>query len=69
MNVVVQSTLFGFAILVFSVVVGWIVPSLYLIRESEVGLVEKKVLGGSLPAGRVVAADGEQGLQARTLAP
>ncbi len=69
MNGAVQSMLFGFSVLVFSVAVGWIVSSLYLIRESEVGLVEKKVLGGSLPAGRVVAANGEQGLQARTLAP
>lgn len=69
MNVVVQSTLFGFTLVIAAAAIGWIIASLYLIRESEVGLVEKKILGGSLPAGRVVAANGEQGLQAWTLAP
>lgn len=41
----------------------------YLIKENEVGLLEKKILGGTLPSGRVLAANGEQGLQARTLQP
>jgi regulator of protease activity HflC (stomatin/prohibitin superfamily) len=47
----------------------WIVASIYMVKENEVGLLEKKVLGGSLPPGRVIAANGEQGLQARTLTP
>lgn len=47
----------------------WLLSSLYIVKENEVGLVEKKILGGRLPAGRVIAASGEQGLQARTLAP
>jgi regulator of protease activity HflC (stomatin/prohibitin superfamily) len=50
-------------------VIAWIVSSVYIVKESEVGLLEKKVIGGRLPAGRVIAASGEQGLQARTLAP
>ena len=47
----------------------WLVASLYLIKEHEVGLVEKKVFGGRLAPGRVIAANGEQGLQASTLTP
>jgi regulator of protease activity HflC (stomatin/prohibitin superfamily) len=58
-------------ILIALAVVGfaWTVASLFLIKESQVGLIEKKIAGGTLAPGRVVAADGEQGLQARTLAP
>src|SRR5262249_29661329 len=41
----------------------------YIIKEVEVGLVEKKILGGTLRSGRVVASNGEQGLQARILPP
>ena len=59
-----------FLALVASVaVLVWFFASLYLVRESEVGLLEKKIAGGVLPPGRVVAANGEQGLQARTLTP
>lgn len=59
-----------FAIGVVAVVaLLWIVSSLYMIRESEIGLVEKKIVGGTLSQGRVIAANGEQGLQARTLMP
>ena len=39
------------------------------IAGDEVGLVEKKLLGGKLPAGRIIAADGENGIQADMLMP
>lgn len=59
-------------LLVFSVIAIVIllatINPFYLIRESEVGLVEKKIIGKSLTPGRVIAT-GEQGLQARVLPP
>ena len=57
-------------ILVFvGVVFLWVISSLYLIKESEIGLLEKKIAGGTIAPGGVIAANGEQGLQARTLMP
>jgi uncharacterized membrane protein YqiK len=44
--------------------VGWV-----LIREDQVGHVVKKFAAQSLPAGRIVALQGEAGYQARTLPP
>lgn len=40
-----------------------------VIGENEVGIVNKKFASKNLPAGRVVATDGEAGLQAETLSP
>lgn len=39
------------------------------IAGDQVGLVEKKLLGGKLPAGRIIAVDGENGIQADMLPP
>ena len=39
------------------------------IAGDEVGLVEKKLLGGKLPAGRILAVEGENGIQADMLMP
>lgn len=47
----------------------WLISSLHMIPEHQVGLVEKKILGKRLAPGRVVAVNGEQGMQAQTLAP
>lgn len=69
MNLALQSLLFALAVAAAASLTVWIFASLYLIRESQVGLVERKMFGASLPAGRVIAANGEQGLQAWTLAP
>jgi regulator of protease activity HflC (stomatin/prohibitin superfamily) len=57
------------ALLVVGLVILLLINPFYLIRENEVGLLEKRVLGGTLPSGRVIAINGEQGLQAYTLAP
>src|SRR5690349_14818328 len=57
------------ALVASAAILIWFASSLYMIRESEIGLLEKKIAGGSLPPGRVVAANGEQGLQARILSP
>ena len=39
------------------------------IAGDQVGIVEKKLLGGKLPAGRFIAVDGENGIQADMLMP
>ncbi|HDY65490.1 MAG TPA: hypothetical protein ENH84_04575 [Phycisphaerae bacterium] len=46
-----------------------IVTSIVKIDGDEVGIVEKKLFGGNLPEGKVLAVDGENGVQAQILAP
>jgi len=46
-----------------------IVSSIVKIDGDEVGIVEKKLGGGNLPEGRVLAVNGENGVQAQILAP
>ncbi len=48
--------------------IGWI-AGLIVIGEREVGIVTKKFARQSLPPGRLIALNGEAGLQADTLAP
>ncbi len=46
-----------------------ITSSIVKIDGDEVGIVEKKLFGGSLPEGKVLAVNGENGVQAQILAP
>jgi uncharacterized membrane protein YqiK len=55
-------------ILIFLPQIGW-VAGLIVIGEREVGIVTKKFSAKSLPAGRLIALNGEAGLQADTLPP
>jgi uncharacterized membrane protein YqiK len=55
-------------ILIFLPKIGW-VAGLIVIGEREVGIVTKKFSAKSLPAGRLIALEGEAGLQADTLSP
>lgn len=55
-------------ILIFLPKIGW-VAGLIVIGEREVGIVTKKFSGKSLAAGRLIALNGEAGLQADTLSP
>ncbi len=60
------------AVLVMVVLVGFtilIASSIVKIDGDEVGIVEKKLFGGSLPEGRVLAVTGENGVQSQILAP
>jgi len=59
-------------ILVAVVLIAFIVlvaTSIVKIDGDEVGIVEKKLFGGSLPEGKVLAVNGENGVQAQILAP
>ncbi|MEB3294913.1 MAG: SPFH domain-containing protein [Synechococcales bacterium] len=53
---------------VFLPKIGW-VAGLIVIGEREVGIVTKKFSAKTLPAGRLIALEGEAGLQADTLSP
>ncbi len=55
-------------LLALSLAVGPL-AGLVVIREREVGIVVRKFSRRGLPAGRLVALDGEAGYQADTLAP
>ncbi|MBW2119925.1 MAG: flotillin family protein, partial [Deltaproteobacteria bacterium] len=60
------------SILVVVVLIALIViiaSSIVKIEGDEVGIVEKKLFGGSLPEGKVLAINGENGVQAQILAP
>ncbi len=56
-----------------AIVVVALMCSIYVsvvnIPGNEVGIVEKKFGGGKLPDGRILAVNGENGIQAQTLAP
>jgi regulator of protease activity HflC (stomatin/prohibitin superfamily) len=56
-------------VVVLIVLVVLIASSIVKIDGDEVGIVEKKLFGGSLPEGRVLAVNGENGVQAQILAP
>lgn len=47
----------------------WQALGIVIIGDSEVGIVTKKVSSKSLPPGRVIATNGEAGVQAETLSP
>jgi uncharacterized membrane protein YqiK len=55
-------------VLLFAPHMGWI-GGLIAVGEREVGIVTKKFSSKSLPAGRLIALNGEAGLQADTLPP
>jgi hypothetical protein len=55
-------------ILFFLPQTGWI-AGLIVIGEREVGIITKKFSGKKLPSGRLIALNGEAGLQADTLPP
>ena len=46
-----------------------VLTSIVSVSGDEVGIVERKLLGGDLPEGRVLAVDGENGIQAQVLPP
>jgi uncharacterized membrane protein YqiK len=54
--------------LIFFPQISWIL-GLVVIGEKEVGIVTKKFASKNLPAGRLIALNGESGLQANTLPP
>lgn len=56
-------------LVVIVVLLGILGSSLVNIGGDEVGIVEKKVGGGSLPSGRIIAVNSENGIQAAVLAP
>ncbi len=61
-----------FAIEAFIVLMALLIlvlPGFALVRADEVGILTKKLSGRKLPQGKIIAADGEIGIQADTLMP
>ncbi|MHC4260037.1 MAG: flotillin family protein, partial [Planctomycetota bacterium] len=56
-------------VVVLLVLLVLIAGSIVKIDGDEVGIVEKKLFGGGLPKGKVLAVKGENGFQAQILAP
>jgi len=56
-------------VVVLIALIAVIGSSIVKIDGDEVGIVEKKLFGGALPEGRVLAVNGENGFQAQILAP
>ena len=46
-----------------------VIRGLFLIRDDQVGILVKKMLGVKLPEGHIIATKGEIGIQAQTLMP
>jgi regulator of protease activity HflC (stomatin/prohibitin superfamily) len=56
-------------VVVLIALIAIIASSVVKIDGDEVGIVEKKLFGGNLPEGKVLALNGENGVQAQILAP
>ncbi len=59
----------GFALFVVILLIAAVAVSVTNISGDEVGVVEKKFGGGSMGEGGIIATNGENGIQARVLAP
>jgi uncharacterized membrane protein YqiK len=46
-----------------------VLPGFALVRADEVGILTKKLSGKKLPQGKIIASEGEIGIQADTLMP
>ncbi|MEM1071721.1 MAG: SPFH domain-containing protein [Planctomycetota bacterium] len=51
------------------VLVGIVLSSVRYVSSTEVGIVKKNAFGGKLTGGRIIATDGEMGIQADVLSP
>ncbi len=58
-----------FILIILVLLVSVLFLSVVKIGGTQVGIVEKKLGGGAMPAGRVIAVNGENGIQAQVLAP
>ncbi|OPY30855.1 MAG: SPFH domain / Band 7 family protein [Methanomassiliicoccales archaeon PtaU1.Bin124] len=66
---ILTEPLFLVGIIAFIVLAIFVYRGLYLIRDDQVGIKRKKMLGKTMPQGHIIALDGEVGIQADTLMP
>ncbi|MCX6647891.1 MAG: SPFH domain-containing protein [Candidatus Bathyarchaeota archaeon] len=57
------------AIVLLVLLLIFVLPGFALVRDNEVGILTKKMSGKKLPQGKIIASDGEIGVQADTLMP
>ena len=65
----IEVLIFPIGLLVFALIFLPNIAGLVVIGESQVGIIIKKFSGKNLPAGRLIAINGEAGIQADTLPP
>lgn len=61
--------LISISIVVFMLLLILVLPGFALVRDNEVGILTKKMSGKKLPQGKIIASEGEIGVQADTLMP
>lgn len=59
----------GIILILLIVLITFIIAGLALIRDDQVGILVKKMFGRKLPQGRIIAREGEIGIQANILMP
>ncbi len=57
------------AIVLLFILLIFVFPGFALVRDNEVGILTKKMSGKKLPQGKIIACEGEIGVQADTLMP
>ena len=57
------------AIVLLILLLIFVLPGFALVRDNEVGILTKKMSGKKLPQGKIIASEGEIGVQADTLMP
>ena len=57
------------AIVLLLILLIFVLPGFALVRADEVGILTKKMSGKKLPQGKIIASEGEIGIQADTLMP
>jgi uncharacterized membrane protein YqiK len=57
------------AIVLLVLLLIFVLPGFALVRDNEVGILTKKMSGKKLPQGKIIASEGEIGVQADTLMP
>ena len=61
--------LVSISIVLFMLLLIFVLPGFALVRDNEVGILTKKMSGKKLPQGKIIASEGEIGVQADTLMP
>jgi uncharacterized membrane protein YqiK len=65
----IESLFWVLVAIVLLILVWFTVPGFSLVRDDEVGILTKKMFGRKLPQGKIIATEGEIGVQADTLMP
>ena len=65
----ISSSFIIIAVVLLFLLLIFVLPGFALVRDYEVGILTKKMSGKKLPQGKIIATEGEIGVQANTLMP